>query len=151
MNKRYVVRLSPEDRASLESVVSKGSASAKKIIHAQVLLKVDRDGPDWTDEQAADSFSVHTSTVRAIRQRFVEEGLESALNRKKRDCSTLVPLLDGAGEAHLIAIACGPAPKGRARWTLHLLADRLVQLKVVESISHETVRVALKKTNSSRI
>lgn len=147
MNKKYVVRLTPEERASLEDIVSKGSAAAKKIVHAQVLLKIDADGPHWTDEQAADSFSVNSKTVRTIRQRFVEEGLEPALNRKKRDCSSHVPLLDGAAEARLIATACGPAPKGRARWTLRLLANRLVELKVVESVSYETVRVALKKTS----
>jgi len=145
------VRLAAEDRVSVEAIVSKGSASAKKIVHAQILLKVDADGPNWTDEEAADAFSVHPNTVRSIRERFVEESLESALNQKKRDPSTKEPIIDGAKEARLIAMACGPTPEGRARWTLRLLADRLVELKVVDRISHETVRQVLKKTNSSRI
>ena len=151
MNKRYVVRLTAEERVCLEGIVSKGTASAKKIVHAQVLLKVDADGPNWTDERAADAFSVHSNTVQSIRERFVEESLESALNRKKRAPSTKEPKLDGAREARVIAMACGPAPEGRARWTLRLLASGLVELKVVDRISYETVRRALKKTNSSRI
>lgn len=151
MHKRYVVRLTAEERVGLHSIVSKGTASAKRIVHAQVILKVDADGPHWTDEQAADAFSVHPNTVRSIRERFVEEGLELALNRKKRAPSSKGPKLDGAKEARLIAMACGPAPEGRARWTLRLLANRLVELKVTDTISYETVRRTLKKTNSSRI
>ncbi len=150
MNKKYVVRLTAEERAQLESIISKGKAAARKITHAQILLKVDRDGPNWTDEQTAEAFGVHSVTVRAVRERFVHEGLESALVRKKRVRPPVEPILDGAKEARLLAIACGQAPEGRARWTLHLLADRLVELNIVETISHETVRQALKKTRSSR-
>lgn len=146
MNKRYIVRLSGDERARLEAVVSKGSAKARKIVHAQILQKVDEDGLRWTDEQAAEAFGVHTSTVRAVRERFVFEGLESALNRKKSIRPPTEPKLDGAQEARLVAIACGQPPDGRARWTLNLLAERLVELKLVDSISYETVRRALKKT-----
>jgi transposase len=145
VNKRYIVRLRPEERAQLEALVSKGSASARKIAHAQILLKVDADGPKWTDEQAAEAFNVHANTVREVRERFVFEGLESALNRKKHPPRE--PKLDGAKEAKLIAVACSQPPEGRVRWTLRLLAGRLVELQVVDSISHETVRQTLKKTS----
>jgi transposase len=146
MNKRYIVRLNADERARLEALVSKGSAKARKIIHAQILQKVDEDGPRWTDEQTAEAFGVHTSTVRAVRERFVFEGLESALNRKKAIRPPTEPKLDGAQEARLVAIACSQPPDGRARWTLNLLAGRLVELKLVDSISYETVRRTLKKT-----
>ena len=146
MNKRYVVRLSADERARLEALVSKGSAKARKIIHAQILQKVDEDGLRWTDEKTAEAFGVHTSTVRAVRERFVLEGLESALIRKKPIRPPTEPKLDGAKEARLIAVACGQPPDGRTRWTLHLLANRLVELKIVDDISYETVRRALKKT-----
>ena len=146
MNKRYVVRLSADERARLEAVVSKGSAKARKILHAQILQKVDEDGLRWTDEKVAEAFGVHTSTVRAVRERFVLEGLESALIRKKPIRPPTEPKLDGAKEARLIAVACGQPPDGRTRWTLHLLANRLVELKIVDDISYETVRRALKKT-----
>ena len=147
MNKRYIVRLAPDERESLEGLVSKGKANARKIVHAQILLKVDEDGPRWTDERAAEAFGVHTSTVRAIRERFVLEGLQSALNRKPQIRPSRERTLDGAGEARLIAVACGEPPEGQARWTLHLLANRLVELKIVDAISYETVRQTLKKTS----
>ncbi len=147
MNKRYVVRLSPTERAQLEDVVSKGKALARKIIHAQILLKVDADGPRWTDEQAAEAFGVHTSSVRFVRERFVLEGLESALNRKKQVRPSRERKLDGAAEARLLAVACSQAPEGRVRWTLRLLANRMVELQVVDSLSYETVRQTLKKTS----
>lgn len=150
MNKKYVVRLTAEERARLEGIVSKGAAAARKIIHAQILLKVDRDGPNWPDERAADAFGVHANTVRDIRERCVQEGLEAALVRKKAVRPPTLPKLDGAKEAHLLAVACSQPPEGRTRWTLHLLAGRLVELNIVDAISHETVRKALKKTSSSR-
>jgi hypothetical protein len=146
VNKKYVVRLSDAERQQLGDLVSKGKASARKIVHAQILLKVDADGPRLTDEEVADMFSVHENTVRQIRERFVMESLESALNRKKRATPPCEPKLDGAGQARLTALACSAPPPGRARWTLQLLGDKLVELKVVESISMETVRKALKKT-----
>ena len=147
MNKRYIVRLTPSEREDLEGLVSKGKANARKIAHAQILLKVDEDGPRWTDERAAEAFCVHTTTVRVIRERFVNEGLASALNRKPQIRPSRERTLDGAGEARLIAVACGEPPEGRARWTLQLLANRLVELKIVDTISYETVRQTLKKTS----
>lgn len=147
MNKRYIVRLTTAERESLDALVSKGKANARKIVHAQILLNVDADGPKWTDEAASKAFRVHVNTVATIRERFVCEGLEAALVRKKQCRPSNEPKLDGAGEARLTALACSQAPEGRVRWTLHLLADKLVELKVVDSISHETVRRALKKTS----
>ena len=147
MNKRYVVRLTSVEREELQALVSKGTANARKIVHAQILLKVDADGPRWTDEQAAEAFNVHTSSVRFVRERFVFEGLQSALDRKKQVRPSRERKLDGAQEAKLLAIACGQPPEGRVRWTLRLLAGRMVELQVVDSLSHETVRQTLKKTS----
>lgn len=147
MHKQYIVRLTPEERALLEALISKGKAAARKILHAHILLKVDAEGEAWTDAQAAHAFSVHPHTVHSIRQRFVEEGLEAALHRKKQVRPSRQPVLDGEKEARLIALSCSAPPEGHARWTLHLLADTLVELQIVERISHETVRQALKKIN----
>ena len=147
MVKRYIVRLTEDERKGLKTLVSKGRASARKIARAQVLLKVDADGPSWTDEQAAEAFGVRANTVRDIRQRFVEEGLERALDRKQPADPPRQRKLDGAGEAQLIAMACGEPPEGRARWTLKLLAGQLVELAIVDGISPETVRQTLKKTS----
>jgi transposase len=112
-----------------------------------VLLKVDCEGQNWTDQQAADSFGMRVNTVADIRQRYVEEGLDRALERKRPDEPPRQRKLDGTGEAHLIAMACGEPPEGRARWTLRLLAGQLVELAIVDGISHETVRQTLKKTS----
>lgn len=147
MNKRYIVRLAVPEREELEGILSKGKANVRKLVHAQILLKVDAEGPCWTDEQAAEAFSVHASSVRFIRERFVLEGLESALNRKKQIRSSRERKLDGAQEARLLAIACSQPPEGQVRWTLRLLAGRMVELQVVDSLSHETVRQTLKKTS----
>jgi len=145
--KKYVVRLSAEEREGLKALVSKGRASARKIAHARVLLKVDADGPGWTDQEAAEAFGIRANTVRDVRQRFVEQGLEAALERKRRDEPPTRRKLDGAGEARLIAMACGEPPEGRARWTLRLLAGKMIELEIVDDISHETVRRTLKKTS----
>lgn len=147
MNKRYIVRLSTSEREQLDALVSKGKANARKIVHAQILLKVDEAGPKWTDEQASEAFGVHTNTVRFIRERFVFEGLESALNRKPQIRPSRERTFDGEKEARLLAVACSQPPEGRVRWTLRLLAGRLVELQVVDRVSHETVRQALKKTS----
>lgn len=147
MNKTYVVRLKDEEREGLKRMVDAGKAAAYRIKHANILLKVDADGPVWTDEQAAEAFSCHPNTVRNIRQRFVEEGFSSALERKKQHKPSRERRLDGKAEAQLIALRCGDPPEGFARWTLHLLADKLVELEIVDSISHETVRQTLKKTS----
>jgi len=147
MGKKYIVRLTKEERERLNGLVSKGRASARKIRRARVLLKVDADGPDWTDQQSADAFGMRANTVADIRQRFVEEGLDAALERKQPEEPPRRRKLDGAGEAQLIAVACGEAPEGRARWTLRLLAGQLVELAIVDEISYETVRRTLKKTS----
>ena len=147
MEKKYVVRLTSEEREQLKALVTKGRASARKIGRAQVLLKVDADGPRWTDEQTAEAFSMRANTVAEIRRRFVEEGLDCALDRKTPIEPPRRRKLDGAGEARLIAMACGEPPEGRARWTLRLLAGQLVELAIVDGISHETVRQTLKKTS----
>jgi transposase len=147
MGKKYIVRLTMEERERLQGLVSKGRTSAQKIGRARVLLKVDADGPNWTDQRAAEAFGMRANTVAEIRQRFVEEGLERALERKQPDEPPRRRKLDDAGEARLIAVACGEAPEGRARWTLKLLAGQLVELAIVDGISHETVRRTLKKTS----
>jgi transposase len=147
MNKSYIVRLTEEERETLKALVSKGKTQAYRIRHATILLKVDADGPNWSDERTAESVECHPNTVRNVRQRFVERGFEAALERKKQEVPSRQRKLDGAQEARLIAESCSEAPEGRARWTLHMLADRMVELKIVDSISHETVRRTLKKTN----
>jgi transposase len=145
MNKRYRVRLTETEREHLEVVVSKGKAAAYKIKHAHILLKVDASGPQWTDERVAEAFGCHRRTVANVRQRFVEQGLESALERKPRLTPGRQPVCDGEAEAKLIALRCGPPPEGHGRWTLRLLADRAVQLEIVPTLCHETVRQVLKK------
>ena len=151
MGKRYVVRLTERERADMLALVMKGKRriAARKRVHAQVLLKADEGdhGPSWVDERIAEAFDVHRNTVAGIRQRFVEEGLQSALSRKKHPPRPEKKILDGEKEAKLIAIACGPPPEGRARWTLELLAGQLVRLEIVETISYETIRRTLKKTS----
>jgi transposase len=150
MAKKYVVRLTPEERGELEGLVRKGKTQAYRIKHANILLAVDADGENWTDEQTAQAFRCHENTVSNVRQRFVERGLEAALERKKQQRPSRQRILDGEKEARLIAIACSPPPEGRAKWTLKMLADKLVELDVVDSISDQTVRRTLKKTRSSR-
>jgi len=147
--KKYIVRLTNEERQGLTRLVSKGKAAARKLTRARVLLKADvgDGGPGWTDDRIAEALEVGTRRVENIRKRFVEEGLEATVNRKKRCRPPRERVLDGEKEAKLIALCCGNPPEGRARWTLRLLADKLVELDVIESISHETVRQALKKTN----
>ena len=147
MNKTYVVRLTDAERESLRALVSKGKTQAYRLRHATILLKVDAEGPNWSDERTAEAVGGHSGTVRNVRRRFVEQGFEAALERKKQHAPSRPRKLDGAQEARLIAESCSQPPAGRARWTLHLLADRLVELRIVESISHETVRQTLKKTN----
>jgi len=147
--KKYVVRLTSEERTKLQRLVSVGKAAARKILHARILLQADQgpDGPAWKDEQIAQGLSAHPRTIANVRQRLVEHGVEAALDRKKQEHLSRRPTLDGKAEARLIALRCGEPPEGRMRWTLQLLADRLVELKVVESVSYETVRRVLKKTS----
>jgi len=146
---KYVVRLTGEERLWLEQLVSGKRVAAAKALRARMLLKADADGPAWTDSRIAEAFEVGESTVHRLRERLVQEGLEAAVSRKPHS-QTKPRKLDGAQEARLVAIACSAPPQGRARWTLSLLADRLVELQVVDSIGRETVRETLKKTTSSR-
>ena len=151
MLKTYRVKLIAEERAYLEQLVAKGTAAARTLTHARILLKADEgeQGPGWTDEQIAAALEVNRSTVERVRQRCVEEDFDAAL-RPRPSRQVRLRKLDGAGEAQLVALACSPAPTGQQRWTLHLLAEQLVALQVVEGISAETVRQTLKKTHSSR-
>jgi hypothetical protein len=146
VNKKYIVSLSAEERTMLEDLTRSGKAAARKIAHARILLKADAapGGPGWPDEQIAEALEVSGSTVRRIRLLFVEEGLAAALTPRPGQ-RVYATKLDGAGEAHLIALACSPAPPGQARWSLRLLATRFVALGHVEALSHETVRRTLKK------
>lgn len=150
MPKKYLVEMSAEERAYLEGIVGKGRVLARKRQQAQILLKADEGplGPGWTDERITEAFGVNVRTVERVRQRLVERGLEDALVRRLPEQLPRTKL-DGAGEAQLIALACSAAPQGRRRWTIRLLADKLVELRVVDSIGRDTVRRALKKTNSS--
>lgn len=147
MNKTYVVRLTDEEREVLAALTSKGRTQAYRMRHAAILPKVDADGPNWSDERTAEAVGCHPNTVRNVRQRFVERGFDAALERKTQDAPSRARKLDGAAEARLIAVRCGAPPAGRARWTLRMLADRLVELEVVDAVSHETVRRTLRKTN----
>jgi transposase len=151
MNKRYVVRLACKEREELLGLIRVGKAAAYKLLWARILLKADQgvDGPALSDEGIAQALETTTRTVERLRQRLVEEGLDAAMNRKKRETPSRPPVLDGKSEAHLIAIGCSEPPQGRGRWTVRLLADKLVELEVVESVSRETVRRALKKMNLS--
>jgi transposase len=144
MNKRYIVDLTADERTDLLALVGKGMAPARKLTRARILLLADE---GKTDEEIADALHVHRVTVERTRRRFVEGGAERALNEQSRPGGR--PKLDGRQEAMLVALACSQAPEGRSRWTLQLLADRLVELAVVDGISDETVRRTLKKTRSS--
>ena len=146
MQKRYIVRLSDEERATLEEVAKKLKGTGQKVRRAQILLKADANGPSWSDKRIADAFSCRTRTVEKVRRRLVERGFNETLNGKKRATPPTEKLLDGKQEAKIIATRLGPPPKGYANWTLRLLARKVVVLEIVDSISHETVRRTLKKT-----
>jgi transposase len=146
MQKKYIVRLTDEERDILRSVVKKLKGSSQKVRRAQMLLKADADGPNWPDRQIAEAFSCRTKTVENVRQKFVTEGFDASLNRKERDTPPRAKLLDGEQEAWVIALRLGTPPKGYANWSLRLLAEKVVELEIVESISYETVRRTLKKT-----
>jgi Homeodomain-like domain len=146
----YRVVLTAEERAGLRGLVGAGVAPARTITRARILLKADHGegGPGWSDAAIAGALDVNPSTVLRVRRQFAAEGLAATLARKRPD-RVYARALDGAAEAHLIALACAAPPDGHARWTLRLLADELVRLEVVEAVSHETVRRALKQTRSS--
>ncbi len=147
--KRYVVRLETEERGRLEQVVRVGKSAAYRIRHANLLLAVDESeaGPKLQDGDAAEAFGVSVRSIESLRQRFVEDGLEAAVDRKKQVRPSVERMFDGEKEARLIAVACGAKPPGRARWTLELLAERMVALKIVDRCSPQTIMRTLKKTS----
>ena len=148
--RKFVVRLDADEREGLQRFVRAGKAAAYKIRHAHMLLMADANGPGWADEQIAEGLGVSIGQIEHLRKGFVEHGIDSCLERKKQERPSVAPKFDGETEAKLIALACGTAPDGRERWSLRLLADRAVELRIVESTSHETVRQVLQKTRSSR-
>jgi|SRR5712664_2844715 len=145
---KYIVRLTDEERQTLQQLVAGSRVARIKALRARMLLKADIDGPGWSDGQIAAAFDIGASTIHRLREQLVEAGLDAALNRQP-PTRTKPRKLDGAQEARLVAIACSQAPEGRASWTLHLLADKLVELEIVDAISLETVRKTLKKTTSN--
>lgn len=148
MAKKYRVTLTDEERAGLEALISRGKGDARKLAHARILLQADEadGGPALTDDEVAAALGTSTRTVERVRRRFVEEGLGSALMPKPTK-RIYARALDGAQEAHLIALACSAPPEGKKRWTLRLLAERVVELGYAEAVSHETVRRVLQKTS----
>jgi hypothetical protein len=146
MNKKYIVRLSDEERTCCQQVIKTLKGSSQKVRRAHILLKADADCPAWPDARIAEAFNCRVQTIENLRKRLVTEGFKSALEGKKRQDPPASPKLDGKAEAKLIALRLGKPPAGYGHWTLRLLADELVALEVVDSISHETVRRALKKT-----
>ena len=148
MNRKYIVVLNAEDRQYLENLTSSGTLPARQMMRAQILLKSDQQ-INCSYEQIAAAYDVSHVTIALVRKTFMAQGLDAALQRKK-PARRYARVLDGEGEAHLIALACSAPPSGRAQWSLRLLGERFVQLEYADAISHETVRRVLKKTNSSR-
>lgn len=146
MQKKYIVRLTQQERDHLYETVKKLKGSSQKVRRAQILLKADADGPCWTDLQIAEAFCCRTKTVENIRKQFVQNGFRQALDGKKREHPPVPKLLNGEQEAKIIATRLSPPPPGYANWTLRLLARRVVELEIADSVSHETVRQTLKKT-----
>lgn len=144
--KKFIVRLTAEEREICEQTVRKLKGSSQKVRRAQILLQADADGPGWTDQRIADALSCRTKTVENVRQRCVQEGFERALERKQRALPPGLKRFNGEQESQVIALRLGTPPKGFANWSLRLLARRVVELSIVESVSHETVRRTLKKT-----
>jgi hypothetical protein len=145
MQKKYIVRLSEDERRQLREVIKKLKGSSQKVRRAQILLKADIEGANWTDERIAEAFDCRTKTVENIRQRLVEKGFEYTLNGAPRLNPPTSKVLDGEQEAHIIAMRLGPPPKGFANWSLRLLSRKVVELGIVDRLSHETLRRTLKK------
>jgi len=150
MAKKYIVTLTDEERAALDQMISSGKGAARKLTRARILLKADASAgcPAWKDERIVEALDVGIATVERLRRQFVEEGFEAALFGRPTT-RQYEYIVDGDAEAHLVALACGKAPDGRSRWTLRLLAGKMVELEYVDAVSHETVRRALKKTSLS--
>lgn len=146
MQKKYIVRLSDDERAELAAVIRKLKGTSQKVRRAQILLKADADGPNWTDRRIAEAFACRTKTVENVRQRLVERGFRETLEGAQRAKPPTEKLLDGKQEAKIIALRLGSPPKGYANWSLRLLARKVVELELVEAVSHETIRRTLKKT-----
>jgi hypothetical protein len=145
MVKKYIVRLSEDERQTLHQVIKKLDGSSLKVRRAQMLLKADVNGPAWNDQQICEAFGCRRQTMENLRKRLVESGFQQTLNGKRRDEPPTPKLLDGRQEAQIIALRLGEPPAGYANWSLRLLADQVVALEIVESISHETLRRLLKK------
>ena len=145
MHKKYTVDLESAERSQLEDIVKRLKGSSQKVKRANILLKADASGPCWTDAKIAEALDCRTKTVENVRKRFVEEGFEIALNGKKREKPPTSKLLDGEQEAKIIAMRLGKPPKGYGKWTLRLLARKVVELEIVDSVSYQTVRRTLKK------
>lgn len=151
-NKKFVVELDASERARLDAFVSKGKTSAKNILKARILLKADQgaDGEAWTDEEICEALDTNVTMVTRVRQKLVEEGIDAVFTRKKRETLPVQPIFDGEAEAKLIALACSPPPEGFARWTIRLLAEHVVERRIVDAAHFNTVGRTLKKTLSSR-
>lgn len=150
--KKYVIRLTAEERNSLTKLISGGRGPARMFTRARVLLKADQGslGPAWQDDKISEAFDITVQTIERIRKQFVEEGLDAVLSRHEYTQKVSRKKIDGNVEAHLIALSCSEPPQGRSRWTLRLLADSIVELGYIDSISYEAVRQTLKKTKSNR-
>lgn len=146
MQKKYIVRLTPKERGTLQDTIKKLKCSSQQVRRAQILLKADADGPAWTDQQIAEAFGCRRQTVENVRHRLVTEGFEITLRGKRPTEPPRKPALNGEQQAKVIALRLDPPPKGFANWTLRLLAEKAVELAIVEAVSHETVRRTLKKT-----
>ena len=151
-NKKFVVELEPAERGRLKELISKGKAPAKVILKARILLKADQGahGEGWPDEEICDALDSNISMVTRVRTKLVTEGLDAVLRRKKRATPPIQPIFDGEKQAQLTALACSKPPEGHTRWSLRLLADKVVELEIVEKAHFNTVGRALKKTASSR-
>ena len=151
--KAYVVRLSGEERERLKTLIRKGKSPARRLLKARILLKADvsEGGEGWSDSRITEALDASASMIYRVRKQLVEEGLEAVLSRKQRATPAVPPIFDGEKEAKLIALACSKAPKGRARWTLRLLENKVVELGIVDRASDSTIGRALKKTLSSPI
>lgn len=147
--KKYIVRLSNDERKNLKKIISSGRGPARMFTRARILLKADQsdNGPAWSDEKISEALDVTVQTVERVRKQLVEEGFDAVLSRREYKQNVSRKKIDGDVEAHLIALSCSEPPAGRTRWTLRLLANKIVELGYVESISHEAIRQALKKTN----
>ena len=151
-NKKFVVKLTGEERSRLSELISKGKAKAKTILKARILLKADQGdaGKGWADDEICRALDTNVTMVARVREKLVTEGLDGVLTRKKRDTPPIEPIFDGKRQAQLIALACSKPPAGRARWTIRLLAEQVVERKIVGSAHFNTVARALKKSTSNR-